>query len=269
MPSQPRDQPPLVLLHGLSGCAAQWAPVLTALREHHTVLCPALAGHVGGPALPEVRRGSLWAITALADQVERDMDRAGIGAAHLCGNSLGGWLALELARRGRAHAVVALAPAGGWHPGSREQHRLHRKMRLNHRALKVVGPLAGVLTRRPRLRRLILRDVMARGDRLSAHDATQILRAAWKCPGYLELLDELVAEAPPHRCEDVSVPITVVWGTADRLLPPDRYAVWYRRSLPQAQFIELEGLGHVLMADDPATVARTILATTTRSAAAV
>src|SRR4051812_6958850 len=42
------------------------------------------------------------------------MDEAGFATAHLAGNSLGGWLALKLAERGRARSVVALAPAGGW-----------------------------------------------------------------------------------------------------------------------------------------------------------
>ena len=45
------------------------------------------------------------------------MDDAGFATAHLVGNSLGGYVALQLAARGRARSVVALAPAGGWAPG--------------------------------------------------------------------------------------------------------------------------------------------------------
>jgi pimeloyl-ACP methyl ester carboxylesterase len=50
----------------------------------------------------------------IVDTVERAMDDAGFGAAHIVGNSLGGYLALLLATRGRARSVMALAPAGGW-----------------------------------------------------------------------------------------------------------------------------------------------------------
>ena len=50
----------------------------------------------------------------LADAVERALDEAGFERAHIAGNSLGGYVALQLAARGRAETVVALAPAGGW-----------------------------------------------------------------------------------------------------------------------------------------------------------
>ena len=40
---------------------------------------------------------------------------AGFDSAHLAGNSLGGWIALELARRGRARTVTAISPAGLQH----------------------------------------------------------------------------------------------------------------------------------------------------------
>ena len=64
-------------------------------------------------------RRSTGAIDAalLPDAIERAMDDAGFETAHIAGNSLGGYLALQLAARGRARSVVALAPAGGWAKG--------------------------------------------------------------------------------------------------------------------------------------------------------
>ena len=56
------------------------------------------------------------------------MDDAGFETAHVAGNSLGGYVALQLAARGRARSVVALAPAGGWAEGDesfRRRSRLH------------------------------------------------------------------------------------------------------------------------------------------------
>src|SRR5215212_4764724 len=95
------DGPPLVLLHGFLDTWRTWELVLPALERRHDVLAPTLAGHAGGPPLPQE-----VSYTAVADAVERAMDDAGFELAHLVGNSLGGHLALQLAARGRARTVV-------------------------------------------------------------------------------------------------------------------------------------------------------------------
>jgi pimeloyl-ACP methyl ester carboxylesterase len=101
--------PPLVCLHGFTETWRSWELVLPALERHHDVLALTLAGHAGGPPFEGEVRDAV-----LADAVEQGMDEAGIGMAHLVGNSLGGFVALQLASRGRARTVVALSPAGGW-----------------------------------------------------------------------------------------------------------------------------------------------------------
>ena len=104
--------PPLVCLHGFTDTWRTWELVLPELERHHDVLAPTLVGHAGGPPLVgEVTR------TLLPDAIERAMDDAGFETAHIVGNSLGGYLALQLAVRGRARSVVALAPGGGWAEG--------------------------------------------------------------------------------------------------------------------------------------------------------
>jgi pimeloyl-ACP methyl ester carboxylesterase len=102
----------MVCLHGFTDTWRTWELVLPVLERHHDVLAPTLPGHAGGPPLAAEVGDAL-----LADAVERAMDRAGFATAHLVGNSLGGDVALQLAARGRAEAVVALAPAGGWAEG--------------------------------------------------------------------------------------------------------------------------------------------------------
>jgi pimeloyl-ACP methyl ester carboxylesterase len=102
----------MVCLHGFTDTWRTWELVLPALERRHDVLAPTLVGHAGGPAL----EGPVTAAT-LPDAVERAMDAAGFATAHLVGNSLGGFVALQLAARGRAESVVALAPAGGWARG--------------------------------------------------------------------------------------------------------------------------------------------------------
>jgi pimeloyl-ACP methyl ester carboxylesterase len=60
------------------------------------------------------------------------MDAAGFASAHLVGNPLGGWIALEPAKRGRARTVVALSPAGGCTNGSPQEKRISRSIRMGH-----------------------------------------------------------------------------------------------------------------------------------------
>ena len=96
-------------LHGFLDTWRSWELVLPALERRHDVLAPTLAGHAGGPLIESEITDAL-----LADAVERAMDEAGFETAHIVGNSLGGYVALQLAARGRTETVVALAPAGGW-----------------------------------------------------------------------------------------------------------------------------------------------------------
>ncbi|MEA2436741.1 MAG: hypothetical protein QOF65_1297, partial [Thermoleophilaceae bacterium] len=103
---------PLVCLHGFLDTWRAWELVLPALERQHDILAPTLAGHAGGPRI----EGEV-SDTTLADAVEHAMDKAGFEIAHIVGNSLGGLVALQLAERGRAETVVALAPAGGWARG--------------------------------------------------------------------------------------------------------------------------------------------------------
>jgi pimeloyl-ACP methyl ester carboxylesterase len=135
---------PLVLIHGFADTWRVWKPVLPALEERHDVLVVGVAGHFECAPLPQ---GVEPSIDALIDALERDMDAAGFETAHLVGNSLGGWLALELARRGRARSVVAISPAGGWESGSREERRLVKLFKQGHKMVSWLGPRAERMAR--------------------------------------------------------------------------------------------------------------------------
>jgi len=95
-------------------------------------------------------------IEHLAGLLEAQLDALHLERAHLVGNSLGGWLALELARRNRASSVVALAPGGGWELGGRAHRRLVRKFKLTHQLLQVAGPMASTLGSFELIRRIFL-----------------------------------------------------------------------------------------------------------------
>src|SRR6202451_786462 len=102
---------PLLLLHGIGAVWRAWSPVLPYLEPHHEVIVPTLHGHAGGPSLDS---GVAPSVQALVDGIEEELDRLGLPKVHIAGNSLGGWIGIELARPGRAQALVLLSQGGSW-----------------------------------------------------------------------------------------------------------------------------------------------------------
>src|SRR6201999_2147049 len=102
---------PVLLLHPFMMSQNVWKDVAPLIAEtgRYEVFAPTMLGHNGGAKGP-----FFLSSAALADDVERQMDALGWDTAHIVGNSLGGWVAFELERRGRARTVTGIAPAGGW-----------------------------------------------------------------------------------------------------------------------------------------------------------
>jgi pimeloyl-ACP methyl ester carboxylesterase len=256
---------PLVLLHGLSGTWRIWQPVLRPLSDHHAVFAPTLPGHRGGPELPAAVPVS---VAAVVDGVEAMLDAAGIGTAHLVGNSLGGWVALELAARGRSCSVVALSPAGAWATPS-DLRRVVRLIRSGARAGRLAAPHLGWALRIPRLRRAFLRLTMERGDRVSPAALMEILDDLVGCAALEDLLAATLHDGPfAADLSHLPCPIRVAWAEHDRTLPFVRYGRPLLDQIPCAELVCLPGVGHVPMFDDPALVTETILEVTTSRDAA-
>src|SRR4029078_1040088 len=159
---------PLALIHGSSGIPAMWEPMLPALQERFDVRPLGLAGHFGCAALPE---GVTVTPTAIIDAIEADLDAAGLDTVHFCGNSLGGWAALELANRGRALSCTALSPAGGWDAGDKDDARLKRLFKRLHKTSNGAAPRSQSLFSRPRLRKLAFRDALQERERRTPRHA--------------------------------------------------------------------------------------------------
>src|ERR1700684_1366639 len=137
---------PLVLLHGFTGAWHHWRPLLGELAARYEVIAPTLAGHDGGPPFPI---DLPMTFAAAADSIESHLDELGVGTAHVVGNSMGGGLALELAKRGRARSVVALAPAGGWSEGDGEAQRLARFFARQIRVTRATARSIPTIMKRP------------------------------------------------------------------------------------------------------------------------
>lgn len=243
---------PVVLVHGLGLNRRAWDTIVPELARAREVITIDLPGFGQSPDWPPgLRRDLPTTATVLgaafsALEVERP---------HVVGHSLGGLIALALGQAGLARSVTALAPAGFWKEAERRY------------AFAVLATARRIAQTMP--------DPVA--ERLSATTAGRAILAG--------MLYGNPAECPPgavttclHALRDAAgfdatlragrtpglftgpipdAPVTVVWGTADRILPP-RQARRVTAMLPEARLVLLPGCGHVPMNDAPELVADVI-----------
>lgn len=238
------DGEPLVLLHPLGADRHIWRPVLPMLRAHRDVLSVDLPGFGASAALgdgvPHPRRLAEAVIALLS---ELDLDR---GRAHLAGNSLGGWVALEAAAAGHAASVTAIAPAGLW------REPLGPKPELARRLARLAGPVTGLAMRSNALRALALAGTVAYPERVPPDQAAGLVRAYARAPGFATVNQAMRARTF-SRLGEISVPVTLVWPERDRLVTRPAH-------LPEGvRQITLPDAGHMPMWDDPEAVAAALL----------
>jgi pimeloyl-ACP methyl ester carboxylesterase len=169
---------------------------------------------------------------------------------------MGGALVLELAKRGRALSVVALAPGGGWARESGEAERLARLFARQRQLARAFAPVVPAVITSPLLRRLAMRDVMYRGELVPPADVVQMMRASLHCTIFPQVIDALRSDrARIDHLERVAAPTLIAWPRHDRMLPMSRHANRFRTEIPGVEFRVLERVGHVPTWDDPQQVA--------------
>jgi pimeloyl-ACP methyl ester carboxylesterase len=253
--------PPLVCIHGFTDTWRTWELVLAMLERHHDVLAPTLPGHAGGPAIEGEVTGDL-----LPDAVERAMDDAGFETAHLVGNSLGGFVALQLAARGRADSVVALAPAGGWADGDGAfRDTLVPHFAGMHRQARRVAPHADAIVATAGGRRRATQFITSNYEHIPAELIAHQIRGAAACSAVDRFNDQALRDGWNLDAERIACPVRIVWGTGDRVLQwPSAAARCAHDWLPNADWVEMDGVGHCPQLDVPLETAELILGFTAR-----
>lgn len=248
---------PLVLLHGVTDTPRTWDLVRDRLAEQHELLLPTLLGHSGGAAYAGDPSPD-----AIADQVERDMDAAGIDTAHIVGNSLGGGIALLLATRGRARTVVGLAPAGGWALDDNGKRHVRSFFHMQQQLVKDAAQRADEIASTAEGRRRALAFQTVNHEHVPADLVAHQIRSAAECPIVLPLIDMTTEHGYPET-RDVDVPVRIVWGAQDRVLPYPEAATRFRELIPEADWVVLDDVGHLPQLDVPERAAELILEWTT------
>lgn len=240
---------PLVLLHGIGMSSRVWQPLIPLLAPYRRVIAFDIPGFGMSAPLADNQPPTP---ANLARSIGAECQAMGLGPVEVAGNSLGGWIALEMARQGSASRVTAISPAGLWHRPPAHTGLLFRGIR---RLGTTFPALAKLSMESQMLRELgFLLPIAPGGRRIPAADARDILADFLVAPGLLPTLAATDRFAP---ATSLNIPLTIAYGSLDAIIPP-----WARRRnlLPaHAQWITAPGWGHVPMWQDPEGVADLIL----------
>jgi pimeloyl-ACP methyl ester carboxylesterase len=234
--------PPLVLLHPLGADRSVWGPVTPLLAREREVIAVDLPGFGDSPPL----RVAEPTPARLAEAVAGALAAAGIEDFAVAGNSLGGWVALELALAGRARSVVAIGAAGLW------PEPLAPRRGTARAAARAVAPLVGALTRVPALKRVAMAGFVAHPERMPAAAASRLIRVYGRSPGF-PAVNAAMRSNTFSRLADIRVPVTLAWPEHDHIVSR------LRNPPPNVRTVILRGTGHLPMWDDPAQVAELLL----------
>jgi pimeloyl-ACP methyl ester carboxylesterase len=228
------------------------------LAAEHEVIGIDLPGFGGSPPLPNDGTPNAYELT---DAVESFLDDIACEKPHIAGNSLGGWVALELAKRGRASSVAAIGPAG--FGNRRERWFTVESLRAAHRLTQLTYGVAPRLMASATARKVLLAQNFARPERMTTEAAVATVRNFADSPGVPGALEAL-REGHFTGGDRIHVPVTMIWGERERLLPRRRrQAARSVRAVPGARLVWLRGCGHAPMWDDPPQVAQAVLEATT------
>jgi pimeloyl-ACP methyl ester carboxylesterase len=241
------DGPPVVLVHGLSGCWQNWLENIPPLARRHRVVALDLAGF-GESELPQDE----ISIPGYGRFVDAFLGEIGIERATLVGNSMGGFISAETAisHPSRVERLVLVSAAGLMRVGNRQSYVLERLARLAHPATAAVFARREHLVRRPRARRWMLYGVARYPERLDPELIYEVASGAGK-PGFLDALKAIADYDFRHRLPEIAVPTLIVWGSNDRVVPVSG-AYEYEQLIPGSRRVIFEDTGHVPMLERPA-----------------
>ncbi|WP_194917170.1 alpha/beta fold hydrolase [Catenulispora rubra] len=246
---------PLVLIHGLGGRWQHFEPVIDDLARDFDVIAVDLPGFGETPLLQGVRPGpkgySAWLAGWLAEE--------GIQRPHIVGNSMGGAIALELARTTELSSVTVFSPAGFYRmPGLMWSGGVLMTMRL---AYRLGGPITRAALGTATGRRAMLGAVVAHPTQMTSADARDTVKALASGKAFAPARNSHLTyriSAAENGAVSAHAPTTITWGTGDRLLIYRTQSRRARAAYPAARHVDLEGCGHVPFGDDPTACARVI-----------
>jgi len=249
-PSAALDRQPLVFVHGLSGSWPNWLEQLPVFGAERRVIAMDLPGFGHSP-MPE-REISISGYARLLDGL---LGELAIDAAAVVGNSMGGFIAAELAIAfpQRVERLVLVSAAGVSttnHPGVLRV--LPTMQRLQSALADGGGWVAShsdTLARRARMRDALMHVVARHPDRLPPALVAEQLRGAGK-PGFMQALEAVLDYDVRERLPEIACPTLIVWGAEDHLISV-RDADVFAQLIPNSRKVIFADTGHMAMLERP------------------
>lgn len=238
-------KPALVLVHGLGSAATIWKSLLPQLTKHFTVYPVDLPGHGVAPLDSDEKYDPI----SLAHAIVEEMDKShGVKEMHVAGNSLGGWIALEMGAVApdRVKSITALAPAGLWN----EVPERRLPPSLDARILaKISRHFMTLAYRLPPLKALGYKKITHLWRELSFEACRDSVLAMAESTGYKHLWRgvrgrKFESEVPPH------INTSIIFGDYDLTLP-EEIAQEKTVAPDHSNWIVVDNCAHVIMWNYP------------------
>ncbi len=246
--------PPVVFVHGLGANWQNWLENLAVVGRERRAVALDLPGF-GGSEMPADR----ISISGYARIVEELCEHLDLGPTAIVGNSMGGFIAAEMAISypKRVERLVLAAAAG-----ISVTNAYRRPTVTAARASAAAGVFRLTkrpeVSTRPRLRHIALAPVVRHPTRLRADITFEVMQGTG-LPGYVPALDALLVYDFRDRLEEIACPTLLVWGEKDMLVPVAD-AEEFERLIPRARKVVLADTGHAPMLERPAPFNRELLA---------
>ena len=248
---------PLLLVHGLGGNRNSWDSILPSLSQAREVIAIDLPGH--GQTPEEADSGTF---AGLARSLDDWLGGEGLADVDMVGSSMGARLVLEMARRGRAGAVVALDPGGFWQGWERTFFR--STLLASIRLVRSLRPALPAITRNVAGRTALMAQLSAKPWALDPGMIARELQSFVSTRTFDALVKDL-ANGPMQRGpSETAAPVVIGWGRKDRLCLP-RQAARARAVFPEAKLHWFDDSGHFPMWDEPQETIRVVLEAMSRS----
>lgn len=242
---------PLLLIHGMGSASTAWKLIQDDLARNFTVITVDLPGHGNTPLI----KGAPMDPHSLGLAVLNEMSELGIERFNLVGNSLGGWIALEMASTSpdRVMAVIGLAPAGLWLNPYNVRYPATALARFLARSTSKLAPTAMHFEA---ARRLGFADVSPRWNEFSYELCLDAVNAMARADGYYPAWDGMLMKRFDGKIPE-DIPVTIIFGDTDRTLPA---TTCQERSIApaHAKWIVFPNTGHAPMWDSPQDVVAAI-----------